>query len=163
MGQRQCLGLRSFVASAELPWLVLVVDEFNSFELSADAKWKREVKAALSALLSQGRSAGIVVLVAAQQGQREAIGPYRDHFVTRIALRISSQVETDVILGAGLSNMELCPMRYLLPPFLTAIGLAGVGTVCLSSNLALFVSERYSCRTKIFGSGMNPIKERIGK
>lgn len=141
MGQRQCLGLRSFVASAELPWLVLVVDEFNSFESSADAKWKREVKTALSALLSQGRSAGIVVLVAAQQGQREAIGPYRDHFVTRIALRISSQVEMDVILGAGLSNMELCPMRYLLPPFLTAIGLlAWVRSVSRATWLCSFQS-----------------------
>ena len=114
MRQRQRLGMRSFVASAELPWLVLVVDEFNSFESSADAKWKKEVKAALSALLSQGRSAGIVDLAAAQQGQREAIGPYRDHFVTRIALRVGSRVETDVILGAG--AVEHGALPHEIPP-----------------------------------------------
>lgn len=127
MRQRQRLGLRSFVASAELPWLVLVVDEFNSFESSADVKWKREVKAALSALLSQGRSAGIVVLAAAQQGQREAIGPYRDHFVTRIALRVGSRVETDVILGVG--AVEHGALPHEVPPASVSNGYrtAGVG------------------------------------
>lgn len=127
MRERQCLGMRSFKPSRELPWIVLVIDEFNSFEVSADLKWKREVKAALSALLSQGRSAGIVVLAAAQQGQREAIGPYRDHFVTRIALRVGSRVETDVILGSG--AVENGALPHEIPPASVSNGYrtAGVG------------------------------------
>ena len=127
MRERQQLGLRSFVASAGMPWIVLVVDEFNSFEASADLKWKREAKAALSALLSQGRSAGIVVLAAAQQGQREAIGAYRDHFVTRIALRVGSRTETDVILGAG--AVEHGALPHEIPPASVSNGYrtAGVG------------------------------------
>ena len=127
MRERQCLGMRSFKPSRELPWIVLVIDEFNSFEVSADLRWKREVRAALSALLSQGRSAGIVVLAAAQQAQREAIGPYRDHFVTRIALRVGSRVETDVILGSG--AVENGALPHEIPPASVSNGYrtAGVG------------------------------------
>lgn len=113
MRRRQGLGLRSFDASS-LPWLVLVIDEFNAIEASSDLKWKREVKALLSAVLSQGRSAGIVVVAAAQQGQRDAIGPYRDHFVTRVCLRVGSRVETDVVLGSG--AVEAGALPHEIPP-----------------------------------------------
>lgn len=127
MRSRQRLGLRSFTCTPDMPWIVLVIDEFNSVESSADLKWKREMKAALNSLLSQGRSAGIVVLAAAQQGQREAIGPYRDHFVTRIALRVGSRVETDVILGAGATENGALP--HEIPPASVSNGYrtAGVG------------------------------------
>lgn len=127
MRARQHLGLRSFICKPDMPWIVLVVDEFNSIESSSDSRWKREMKGALSALLSQGRSAGIVVVAAAQQGQREAIGPYRDHFVTRIALRVGSRVETDVILGAGAAENGALP--HEIPPASVSNGYrtAGVG------------------------------------
>lgn len=127
MRRRQLLGMRSFSATEEMPWLVLVVDEFNSIEASADLSWKRGMKASLSALLSQGRSAGIVVVAAAQQGQREMIGPYRDHFVTRIALRVGSRVETDVILGSG--AVEHGALPHEIPPASVSNGYqtAGVG------------------------------------
>lgn len=127
MRDRQRSGLRSFSCSEECPWIVLVFDEFNSVEVSSDLKWKREMRAALGALLSQGRSAGIVVIAAAQQGQKDAIGPYRDHFVSRIALRVGSKAETDLVLGPGAVEQGALP--HEIPPASVSNGYrtAGVG------------------------------------
>lgn len=114
MRSRQKLGLRSFVPGPDLPYILLVIDEFNSLLASADAAWKRDVRESLSALLSQGRSAGIYILAAAQQPQKETIGDYRAHFMNRLCLRVETAVEVDMVLGGG-SAAEGAPAHLIVP------------------------------------------------
>lgn len=125
MRQRQSLGLRSFNPSASMPFVLLVIDEFNSIVATADAKWRKEVHEALNAVLSQGRSAGIYVLAAAQQPQKEVIGQYRSHFMNRLCLRVESAQEVDMVLGQG--SAEAGAKAHLIPVATESNGYSSAG------------------------------------
>jgi S-DNA-T family DNA segregation ATPase FtsK/SpoIIIE len=127
MRERQALGLRAFEATAERPFMLLVVDEFNSLMAAADAAWRREVREHLSALLSQGRSAGIYVLAAAQQPQKESLGEHRPHFMNRVCLRVETSLEVNIVLGAG--SVDAGAKSHLIAPATESNGYrtAGIG------------------------------------
>lgn len=90
MRQRQQAGMRTFKPTVQERFIFLVIDEFNSLTTAGDAAWRKAIKANMMALLSQGRSAGIYIVAAAQQPQKEAIGDYRQHFMNRICLRVEN-------------------------------------------------------------------------
>lgn len=127
MRNRQALGLRSFTPGPQMPFILLVIDEFNSLMTSADAAWRKDVRENLHALLSQGRSAGIYIVAAAQQPQKESIGDYRQHFMNRICLRVETAIETDMVLGAG--SVEAGAKSHLIAPATESNGYrtAGIG------------------------------------
>jgi hypothetical protein len=133
---RQQSSGRSFVVSRENPYLILVVDEFNSLLTDSDSKRKRAVTDALTTLLSQGRSDGCYVVAAAQQPQKEAIGPYRAHFMMRVALRTESPVETNLVLGDG--AVEAGAASHMISPATEGNGYAtaGIGFVRTETDAA---------------------------
>lgn len=136
MKSRQSEGRRAFVQTADRPLIVLVIDEFNSLSMMSDRIWQSSVKSSLQQLLSQGRSAGIYVVAAAQQPQKESLGPYRPHFMNRICLRVESAQEVDMVLGAG--SAELGANAHEIPPATETNGYrtAGVGYVRTDSEPA---------------------------
>src|SRR5699024_5561365 len=65
-------GGRSFVATRERPWLILLVDEITSlFDEFSDSKEARRAEGNLRVILSQGRSKGVVVVGAGQEATKE--------------------------------------------------------------------------------------------
>ncbi len=127
MKSRQQQGKRSFEHSPDNPVILLVIDEFNALSVMEDRKWQTSVRSALQQLLSQGRSAGMYVLAAAQQPQKEFVGPYRAHFMNRICLRVESSQEVDMVLGMG--AVELGADAHKIEPATESNGYktAGIG------------------------------------
>jgi S-DNA-T family DNA segregation ATPase FtsK/SpoIIIE len=82
------------------PVLVLIVDEVASITAYAPPDIRRRVEASLSLLLSQGRAAGVSVILATQDPRKETLG-FRDLIPYRVALRTVEPV-ADLILGAGM-------------------------------------------------------------
>lgn len=125
MKQRQQEGRRSFVHDEQHPLVLLVIDEFNALGVMEDRKWQAAVKSALQQILSQGRSAGVYVLAAAQQPQKEILGAYRPHFMNRICLRVESAQEVDMVLGAG--AVELGAVAHQIAPATESNGYSTAG------------------------------------
>lgn len=127
MRQRQQAGTRTFIPTSQEPFTLLVIDEFNSLTTAGDTAWRKEIKANLMALLSQGRSAGIYIVAAAQQPQKDALGDYRQHFMNRICLRVENAMEVDMVLGAG--AVEQGAEAHLIRPATESNGYstAGIG------------------------------------
>ncbi|WP_208858765.1 FtsK/SpoIIIE domain-containing protein [Cryobacterium zongtaii] len=97
---RQRSSGRSFTLSSENPLVVLVIDELSS--LAQDRNFaKSGLSENLNLILSQGRSDGVYVIAASQVGHKEVLGGLRQHFANRIALRVDTAIEVDMILGAG--------------------------------------------------------------
>jgi len=95
---------RKFTPSTEMPLNVIIVDELAYLSSlmgnSKEGKALRERSdMALQVLLSQGRSAGYVVVGALQDPRKETLG-YRDLFTVRVALRLPGEM-TDLVLGRG--------------------------------------------------------------
>lgn len=83
------------------PLVVVVVDEIASLTAYVtDREAKHRITAALSLLLSQGRAVGVLVVGAVQDPRKDVIA-LRDLFPTRIALRLVSADEVDMVLGRG--------------------------------------------------------------
>jgi S-DNA-T family DNA segregation ATPase FtsK/SpoIIIE len=93
-------GLRSFTATTEDPWNVIVVDELAFLTAYAGKDVSASVKAALSVLLSQGRAVGFVVIAALQDPRKEILS-FRDLFPTRVALRLAEGSQVDMVLADG--------------------------------------------------------------
>lgn len=125
MKQRQQEGRRSFVHDEKHPLVLLVIDEFNALGVMEDRKWQAAVKSALQQILSQGRSAGVYVLAAAQQPQKELLGAYRPHFMNRICLRVESAQEADMVLGAG--AVEMGAVAHQIAPATESNGYSTAG------------------------------------
>lgn len=125
MKQRQQEGRRSFVHDEEHPLVLLVIDEFNALGVMEDRKGQAAVKSALQQILSQGRSAGVYVLAAAQQPQKELLGAYRPHFMNRICLRVESAQEVDMVLGVG--AVEMGAVAHQIAPATESNGYSTAG------------------------------------
>ncbi len=83
------------------PLIVMVVDEIASLTAYVtDREAKQRITAAPSLLLSQGRAVGVLVVGAVQDPGKDVIAR-RDLFPTRIALRLVSADEVDMVLGRG--------------------------------------------------------------
>lgn len=120
---------RHYEITPEFPFILVLYDEFNTVEMSTDLTWKKKMRELLSLLLSQGRSSGIAVVAAVQQPQKEHLGPYRTHFVSRVALRLESAAETDAVLGADASKHGA--LSHLIEPATMSnhYATAGIGYV----------------------------------
>jgi DNA segregation ATPase FtsK/SpoIIIE, S-DNA-T family len=92
--------IRVHTPTAVEPVLVLIVDEVASITAYAPLDIRRRVEASLSLLLSQGRAAGVSVILATQDPRKETLG-FRDLIPLRVALRTVEPV-ADLILGAGM-------------------------------------------------------------
>ena len=79
---------RSHVVSADMPLLVLLVDELAALvAYCPDVALRKRMTNALHLLLTQGRAAGVVVVAAVQDPRKESV-PFRDLFTARVAMRL---------------------------------------------------------------------------
>ncbi|WP_129782871.1 FtsK/SpoIIIE domain-containing protein [Promicromonospora panici] len=92
------------------PLHVLVVDELADLMAYSDFETRREADRLMSKLLTQGRALGVIVVSCVQNPRQEAVGQ-RNLYPTKIALRLDSEIETDMVLGPA---MALAPAHTIL-------------------------------------------------
>ena len=67
-----------------------------------DREWRDRATTAFAELVSQGRAAGVGVMMLAQVAQKSVLlGPLRDLIPTRICLRVPTAMQTTMCLGDG--------------------------------------------------------------
>ncbi|MGL5830189.1 MAG: FtsK/SpoIIIE domain-containing protein, partial [Angustibacter sp.] len=94
-------GIRKHVASRDQPLHVVVIDEFAALVASgyiADRGLRDRAETAINLLLSQGRAPGLWVCAFVQDPRADVV-PNRQLFNQRIGLALSSEIETDMVLG----------------------------------------------------------------
>jgi S-DNA-T family DNA segregation ATPase FtsK/SpoIIIE len=121
---------RTFAASVEFPFLVVLVDELAFLTAyQPDRDLRKRAEASIATLTSQGRSVGVCVVGALQDPRKDVIS-LRNLFPTRIALRLDESDQVDMVLGDGARDRgavadEISPLPH--------VG-AGVGYVRLEGS-----------------------------
>jgi len=87
------------------PLILVLVDELASLTAyEQDRKLRDRATAPLSKLLTKGRAAGVSVVAAAQDPRKEIVS-FRSLFPTKVALRLGSGIQVDMVLGEGMHGM----------------------------------------------------------
>ena len=85
--------------------VLVLIDELASLTAYAgDRKIRERATAAISALLTKGRAAAVVVVAAAQDPRKEVV-TFRSLFPTKVAMRLDTGIQVDMVLGDGMYLM----------------------------------------------------------
>ena len=96
---------RKHVPTLEEPLVLVLIDEVSTLTAyEPDVKLRNRAIAAISALLARGRAAAVVVVAAAQDPRKEVIG-FRSLFPVRVALRLDTATQVDMVLGEGMHGL----------------------------------------------------------
>jgi hypothetical protein len=104
--QRRCCGfadglVRKHIPTVGEPLVLVLIDEIaNLTAYLPDRKVKERINRALGLLLTQGRAPAVVVVGALQDPRREVI-TLRSLFPDKVALRLDSPTEVEMVLGDG--------------------------------------------------------------
>lgn len=97
--------LNRAVCHAEMPLIVLWVDELRHYTDSPDKALSKEISGRLIELASVGPSAGIIPIFATQRPSAEVVPTdLRDLIPIRWAVRSSTAASSDMILGQGAAS-----------------------------------------------------------
>jgi S-DNA-T family DNA segregation ATPase FtsK/SpoIIIE len=96
------------------PYQVIVIDEFADLMMTAS----KEVESAVARLAQKARAAGIHMILATQRPSTDVItGMIKANFPARLALQVSSNTDSRVILGSnGAENLLGNGDMLMLPP-----------------------------------------------
>ena len=87
------------------PLILVIVDELSTLTAyEPDTKLRNRATAAISALLARAGRPRVVVLAAAQDPRKEVVS-FRSLFPTKIALRLDTPSQVDMVLGDGMHAM----------------------------------------------------------
>ncbi|MFI8528234.1 FtsK/SpoIIIE domain-containing protein [Promicromonospora sukumoe] len=89
---------RLHVPTSAEPLHVLMIDELADLMAYSEFETRREADRLMSKILTQGRALGVVVVACVQNPRQEAVGQ-RNLYPQKIALRLDSDVESDMVLG----------------------------------------------------------------
>ncbi|MFI8528369.1 hypothetical protein ACIGB8_28180 [Promicromonospora sukumoe] len=89
---------RLHTPTAAEPLHVLMIDELADLMAYSEFETRREADRLMSKILTQGRALGVVVVSCVQNPRQEAVGQ-RNLYPQKIALRLDSDVESDMVLG----------------------------------------------------------------
>jgi S-DNA-T family DNA segregation ATPase FtsK/SpoIIIE len=101
-------GTRLHEPTVEHPLILVVIDEIANLTAYAEKAVKDKVNLALGRLLSMGRAPAFSVFAALQDPRKEVL-TLRGLFPQRIALKLDSPTETNMVLGDGMHQLgALC-------------------------------------------------------
>lgn len=132
----------------KMPFIVVIIDEFSDFIMQG----KKEVEDKIVRLGQKARAAGIHLILATQYPTAEYVtGGIKANFPSRIAFKVASRVNSDVILGMtgaekllGHGDMLFAPQEYSSSPrrvqgcFITTKEIADIVSYVTLHNEAVF-------------------------
>jgi DNA segregation ATPase FtsK/SpoIIIE, S-DNA-T family len=119
--------VRQHTPTVREPLIVILIDEIaNLTAYLTDRKAKERINRALGLLLTQGRAVGVCVVGALQDPRREVM-TLRSLFPDKIALRLDSPTEVDMVLGD--SAREQGALCDRIPASLPGVGYVRVDGV----------------------------------
>lgn len=104
----------------KMPYIVIIIDEFADFIMQG----KKEIEDRIIRLGQKARASGIHLILATQRPTAEFVtGGIKANFPSRIAFKVASRVNSDVILGMtgaekllGHGDMLYAPQEYSAAP-----------------------------------------------
>jgi S-DNA-T family DNA segregation ATPase FtsK/SpoIIIE len=83
-------------AGYELPYIVIIFDEYADFILS---KYGKDIETNISRLAAKARASGMHIVLGTQRPSTQVVtGVIKSNFPTRISFKVSSQIDSRVIL-----------------------------------------------------------------